>query len=97
VPRVLLCSALTGTGIADVWDAVEEQQATVVAIGERERRRSAQARDWMWSEVTDTLLDRVRNDPAIAALVTGLEREVEAGAISPAAAAHRILAQVADG
>ena len=36
----------------------------------RARRPStapSQARDWMWSEVTDTLLDRLRADPAVAA------------------------------
>jgi GTPase len=91
-PKVLLCSALTGDGVADVWAAVDEQQAAVRASGERDRRRAAQAREWMWSEVTDTLLDRLRHDRAIADLVSGLEHDVETGAISPASAAHRILA-----
>jgi LAO/AO transport system kinase len=91
-PKVLLCSALTGTGIAEVWDAVAEHQGTVTESGERDRRRAAQAREWMWSEVTDTLVDRLRHDRAIDDLVSALEHDVEAGAISPAAAAHRILA-----
>jgi LAO/AO transport system kinase len=96
-PKVLLCSALTGQGIAQVWDAVEEHQATVTGSGERDRRRATQAREWMWSEVTDTLLDRLRHDRAIADLIAGLEHDVEAGTISPAAAAHRILAALEDG
>ncbi len=96
-PRVLQCSALTGDGIADVWQAVEEHQRVVTASGERDRRRAAQAREWMWSEVTDTLLDRLRNDRRVAGLVADLEHDVEAGTISPAAAAHRILAALDDG
>ncbi|MDQ1519514.1 MAG: GTPase [Actinomycetota bacterium] len=96
-PQVLLCSAITGTGIGPVWDAVEAHQATVIASGERDRRRAAQARDWMWSEVTETLLDRVRRDPAVEQLVETLEAEVEAGAISPAAAAHKILVNLPEG
>jgi LAO/AO transport system kinase len=96
-PRVLLCSALTGTGVPEVWQTIEEHQAIVVANGERDRRRAAQARDWMWSEVTDTMLDRLRRDPGVASLIAALEREVEAGALSPAAAAHRILTSLADG
>jgi LAO/AO transport system kinase len=90
-PRVLMCSALTGEGIGAVWDVIEEHQQTVLGTGERARRRAVQARDWMWSEVTDTLLDRLRHDERVAALIAPLEREVEAGTISPTAAAHRIL------
>jgi GTPase len=96
-PKVLQCSALTGRGIAEVWQAVEDQQAAVRASGERDRRRAAQAREWMWSEVTETLLDRLRNDRTVASLVAGLEHDVEAGVLSPAAAAYRILAALADG
>jgi LAO/AO transport system kinase len=90
-PRVLTSSALTGDGVGAVWDAIEEHQQVVFDNGERDRRRAAQAREWMWSEVTDTLLDRLRHDERVAALIAPLERDVEAGAISPAAAAYRIL------
>jgi LAO/AO transport system kinase len=96
-PRVLVCSALTGRGVDKVWTAVEEHRRATGASGERERRRSAQAREWMWSEVTDTLLERVRHDRAVAALIAPLEREVQAGAISPALAAHRILQALGEG
>ena len=45
--------------------------------------RSRQAVAWMWSEVQDTLVDRLRADPAVAALVDGLEAEVAAGRAHP--------------
>ncbi|MCU1427562.1 MAG: ATPase/protein kinase [Actinomycetia bacterium] len=96
-PRVLLASALTGLGVDGVWDAIEEHQQLVLASGERDRRRAGQARDWMWSEVTETLLERLRRDRGVAALIAPLERDVEAGKISPAAAAQRLLSTLAEG
>ena len=54
-PRVLTCSALTGAGIAEVWDAVAEFRAAVA--DELPALRAAQSREWMWSEVTDSLLE----------------------------------------
>jgi LAO/AO transport system kinase len=96
-PRVLLCSALTGRGIGEVWAAVEEHQEAIASSGEKDRRRAEQAREWMWSEVTETLLERLRGDQAVAALIAPLERDVERGVLSPAAAAHRILRALAEG
>jgi LAO/AO transport system kinase len=96
MPPVLVCSALTGTGIEAVWKAIGEHQAATTAGGERERRRAVQAREWMWSEVTDTLLERLRRDGEVGALIAPLERDVEAGRISASAAAHRILAALAE-
>jgi len=46
----------------------------------------------MWSEVTDTLLDELRDDPAVRARIEALEADVRGGQISPAAAARQILA-----
>jgi LAO/AO transport system kinase len=91
-PRVLRCSALAGNGIGDVWAAVDEHRRATAASGDLERRRAEQARAWMWSEVTETLLDELRRAPEIAELVDPLEREVADGRISATAAAQRLLA-----
>ncbi|MDQ1460254.1 MAG: GTPase, partial [Actinomycetota bacterium] len=50
-----------------------------------------QAREWMWSEVSETLLDRLRADPRVRADVNGLEADVVSGRTSPTAAARRLL------
>jgi LAO/AO transport system kinase len=94
-PEVLLASALTGTGVDAVWATVERHQDLARTSGERERRRADQAREWMWSEVTETLLDRLRRDGDVAALITPLEYDVERGALSPGAAARQILLALA--
>jgi LAO/AO transport system kinase len=87
--RVLTCSALLGAGIAEVWAAVEEFRA---AVADRlPAVRAAQSRDWMWSEVTDSLLDALAADAPTAALAGRLEAEVGDGAITPTAAARAVV------
>jgi LAO/AO transport system kinase len=88
-PRVLTSSALTGTGIAEVWGAVGDYRRAVAA--ELVAQRADQARAWMWSEVTDALVDSLRADPDVAALATRLETEVAQGLATPTAAALQLL------
>jgi LAO/AO transport system kinase len=88
---VLTASALTGAGVVEVWDAITEAFAAATASGAKARRRSEQARSWMWSEVSDTLMERFRADPAVREQLDALEREVVAGTVSPSAAAARLL------
>ncbi|UYN94173.1 MAG: methylmalonyl Co-A mutase-associated GTPase MeaB [Enhydrobacter sp.] len=89
-PEVTTCSALAGDGVADIWQTVERFRA---AVGEKgvARRRAEQARAWMWNEVGETLLGELRKHPEVKRLVIGLEREVETGKATPAAAARRML------
>jgi LAO/AO transport system kinase len=88
-PRVLTCSALTGVGVADVWAAVGE--FSVALAEELPGLRAGQNRSWMWSEVTGSLLETLRDDTAVAGLAERLEREVAAGVLTPAAAARAVV------
>ncbi len=94
-PRVLTCSALTGSGIPEVWDAVAEFRTAIA--DELAGLRAGQNREWMWSEVTDSLLDALTADAGTAALARRLEGEVAAGTITPAAAARAVVASYLDG
>ena len=89
---VLLASALGGTGVAEVWDAIAAAAEAARGTGDTETRRLGQAREWMWAEVTETLVEEVRADPRVRDEVAALEAEVAAGRCSPASAAGRILA-----
>ena len=86
---MLQCSALLGDGIAEVWDAVVEFNAAVA--GEIAVRRAEQARQWMWSEVTDALVEELRARPDVAAISAELEAAVIAGTMTPTAAAGAVL------
>jgi GTPase len=85
-------SALTGDGVAAVWDDVARFRAALEVSGAWQRRRADQARAALWQEIGDGLLERFRSSPAIADRLAGMEREVTAGARTPAAAARALLA-----
>jgi LAO/AO transport system kinase len=89
-PEVTTCSALAGEGVAEIWATVERFNKAVGPEGIA-RRRAEQARAWMWNEVGETLLAELRRHPEVKRLVAGLEREVETGRTTPAAAARRML------
>jgi len=90
-PQVLTCSALTGHGVPEVWNAIEAHRAVLAGSGELEARRAAQATEWMWSEVTEGLLDELRHDSHVAREVRRLEKAVAAGSLSATEAAQRLL------
>ena len=90
-PPVLQCSALEGTGIAELWQTAQRYRDIMAASGDLVARRSAQARARLWAEVGDALLERARGEPAVAVLVPGLEAEVAAGRMTPGTAARRLL------
>ena len=90
IPEVTTCSAHTGDGVAELWTIVERFNGAVGKKGIA-RRRAEQARAWMWNEVGETLLAELRRHPDVRRLVSGLERDVESGRCTPAAAARRML------
>jgi LAO/AO transport system kinase len=89
-------SALEGTGIAAVWDDIARFRAALEHSGLWSVRRAAQAKAALWSEIGDSLLDRFRAAPAIAARLAAIETEVVDGRRTPAAAARTLLAAFLD-
>ena len=90
-PRVMACSAMEGTGVAALWDAVLEFQNLREKSGQLIERREEQAAAWMWGEISEALLDGVRNHAATQSLALKLERDVRAGKLGATAAAKQIL------
>lgn len=91
---VLSCSALTGKGIDAVWDRIADYHRLLgpEGSGDIARRRAEQARAWMWSEIEESLLDAFKAEPAVRGELPGLERATATAAITPGAAAKRLLA-----
>ncbi len=89
-PEVTTASAQVGEGVTAIWDVVERFNK---AVGEKgiQKRRAEQARAWMWNEVGETLLAELKKHPEVRRLVGGLERDVEGGRLTPAAAARTML------
>ena len=81
--------ARASTRSGSSWRPITPRSAEA---GDLDRLRARQRRAWLWSEVTEALMDRIRTDPRVADLVPGIEAEVDAGTVAPVAAARRLLA-----
>jgi len=90
-PPVLTCSALTGTGLDEVWSAVLEHREHLEAEGSLEVRRARQQQDWMWAMVDAHLHDAVRDAGSVVAQRAEIERAVRAGQLSAVDGTARIL------
>ncbi len=88
---VLTCSALTGDGIAEIWQTIGDYRETRSNSGEFDSRRADQARAWMWSEIEENLIAALRGHPDVVGRVAGLEADVAAGKTAPSAAAKEML------
>ncbi len=91
VPLVLTCSALTGKGIAEVWEVVLEHQRQLTASGALAARRSSQALDWMRELIASGLDDLLRRDPTVTSRLATLEASVRSGQTTPFAAARQVV------
>ncbi|GIU85347.1 MAG: ATPase/protein kinase [Acidimicrobiales bacterium] len=96
-PRVLTCSAIRREGIAEFWEAVEEFWQEVGSTGELDEHRREQRVRWMWSEVEETLVHRLRQTPTGDEKVRTLENEVAAAARSHASGALGIIRLLEEG
>lgn len=89
---VLTCSALSGAGVAEVWQAVESHRDWLLVEDRLQRRRSEQRVSWMWDTVHDRLITAFNERPAVVGMLDSITAEVRAGDISPGEAADRLLA-----
>lgn len=90
-PPVLTCSALSGDGLAAIWDAVLQHHETLQANGHLARRREQQSLAWMRELVLDGLHRMLQADPDLGTRLPELERSVAEGRTTPFAAAHELL------
>ena len=89
--EVQTCSARDGTGIGEAWESVLRHRQVLESTGEFERRRAAQARGWMWSEVHDSLITALQGDPEVRQRIPELEAAASDGRIPPTTAARQLL------
>ena len=90
-PRVLCCSALENTGIAEIWQMVLEHEALLEASGRLEQRRTQGALQWMDDLISMGLAEMFRAQPAVAERLPALRREVRDGIVTPLAASRELL------
>jgi LAO/AO transport system kinase len=89
-PPVVTYSALTGAGIAELWQKVIDHRTAMNASGDFAARRREQQVKWMWSMLEGRMMARLRADATIRAKVKKTEAEVADGRLTPAVAAEQI-------
>lgn len=90
-PPVETYSALTGNGIAKLWQKILDHRKATSASGEFAARRREQQVKWMWSMLEQRMLARLRTEASIRAKVKKIEHEVADGRITPSLAAEQIM------
>jgi LAO/AO transport system kinase len=96
-PEVLICSALEGSGIEAIWQAVRRHRAALEATGELAAKRQRQTLSWLAAEVQAGLVEALRADPSLSALLAELEQAVAAGRVLPPEAARTLVARFRSG
>ena len=89
--EVHTCSARDIVGIDVAWDAVTRHQAALEGSSELDSIRAEQARTWLWSEVQDSLIADLKDDPDVRKHIPELEKAASEGRIPAASAAERLL------
>jgi len=89
-PPVLTYSALTGSGIEELWQAMLDHRARLEQSGRLAEKRRAQHVRWMWTLIDERFRERLRTDPAIKSRLRSLEAAVASGKLPPALAADEI-------
>jgi LAO/AO transport system kinase len=87
---VVTCSALTGDGVAGVWEQVLAHREALGADG-LDAKRADQRLEFTWALVRDELEQRLRRSPDVAAIRADVREAVRSGELPPTAAADRIL------
>jgi LAO/AO transport system kinase len=90
-PPVVTYSALTGTGVASLWEVILDHHRRLTATGVLAARRREQQVKWMWALLEDRLRSRLASDPKLKTRLPQLERAVAEGTLSPALAADDIV------
>lgn len=91
-PKVLTGSALEGTGIEALWEAITAHRAAMQGAGAFEARRRDQQVGWMRAMVEAMVLERFATAPAVRSALPGLESDVAKGTLPASEAAERLMA-----
>jgi LAO/AO transport system kinase len=87
-------SALTGDGIAELWQQVLLHRERMTQSSELAQRRREQQVKWMWSMLEERVFARLRSDTSLRSRLPQIEAEVAAGRLSPMLAVEEIASRL---
>ncbi len=91
VPKVLVCSAVTGLGIPELWETIEEYCRLTKDNGYFYENRKKQAIYWMHETIKDRLERGFYEHPEVKKILNEVEDKVTKGQMSPFSAAEKLL------
>ncbi len=91
VPIVYCCSAITRTGINEMWGAMRDFREQKMRTGEWLERRQEQAVSWLWQALREELVARLQRDPQIQKQLNEVAQDVRDLRVLPTRASRQIL------
>lgn len=86
------CSALTGTGIPEIWSTVDKFYQKFEPSGTIEKRRQQQAIEWLTDLIHDELRRRFYGDAEVKAQLPKMRESLLRGEVTPVRAARELIA-----
>ncbi len=90
-PKVLLCSALGKTGVAEIWKEIEDYKNLAVSNGYFSHKRNQQSIYWMHETIGEQLKRNFYGNSEIKSEIVDLENQVLQNKISSFAAAGKLM------
>lgn len=90
-PPVLICSAQTGMGIADLWQTIAQFHTQTVSTGIFQEKRRTQAEHWLREALDSGLRAAFFGQQAVQSALSEVLPSVLKGTLSPFAAAQAVL------
>ena len=90
--QVMRVSAVSGQGLPEFWQQVQQMITTMKGSGALSTRRQQQARAWMWERIAVGLQLRFRQHPAVHAALAQTTQDVLEGRLAASVAARHLLA-----
>ncbi|CUH94665.1 putative GTPase Rv1496/MT1543 [Propionispora sp. 2/2-37] len=89
--KAYTCSALSGTGIADIWFVITEFQEKMKKSGVFNQRRKAQTISWVYSMVEEHLHNLFFQHPNVLVNKAAIEKDVIEGRLSATMAVKQLI------
>ncbi|MDX1740216.1 MAG: methylmalonyl Co-A mutase-associated GTPase MeaB [Rhodothermales bacterium] len=90
-PKVVAVSGVTGTGVDELWQLVEEYRRVTGISGFWQKKREDQLGYWLRSSLVTEIQHRISASSAVAYKIADLEKAVRAGEMTPRSAARQLL------
>ncbi|MFT5994067.1 MAG: LAO/AO transport system kinase [Flavobacteriales bacterium] len=91
-PPALVCSALDGDGLAEVWEQLLRHRAALASTDEWQQRRAHQAVHWLGQLVDEGLRTLLGESPDVATLLRATEQQVSRGELPVGDGADNVMA-----